>query len=130
MPPSMTSCSPCTKRSTARSAATFAASRRLPPRKSMGAVYDTRATVPAPMAVRTGLMRVLDGDSRALAGKRIGLLVNPTAVDAQLRHVVDRIHAMPGVELVCLFGPEHGVRGDAQDMVGVGEARDSVTGLP
>lgn len=75
-------------------------------------------------------MRVLEGDSRALHGKRLGLLVNPTAVDAQLRHVVDRVHATPGLELRCLFGPEHGVRGDAQDMVGVGEARDSITGLP
>lgn len=80
--------------------------------------------------MKTGLMRVLDGETKALAGKRLGLLVNPTAVDSGMRHIVDRIHAAPGLALRCLFGPEHGVRGDAQDMVGVGEARDSVTGLP
>jgi uncharacterized protein YbbC (DUF1343 family) len=80
--------------------------------------------------VKTGLERVLDGDVTALHGKRIGLCVNPTSVDSRLRFSVDLLHAAAGVELGCLFGPEHGVRGDAQDMVGVGEARDSVTGLP
>jgi uncharacterized protein YbbC (DUF1343 family) len=73
-------------------------------------------------------MRILSGDE-TLRGKRVGLLVNPTAVGADLRHAVDLFIAA-GVQVVCLFGPEHGVRGDAQDMVGVAEARDSVTGLP
>jgi uncharacterized protein YbbC (DUF1343 family) len=80
--------------------------------------------------VKTGLMRVLDGEVKTLAGKKLGLLVNPTAVDSGLRHIVDRLHSAPGITVRCLFGPEHGVRGDAQDMVGVGEARDSQTGLP
>jgi uncharacterized protein YbbC (DUF1343 family) len=76
-------------------------------------------------------MRALAGEAGgALAGKRIGLLVNPTAVDERLVHVVDRIADLPGVEVACLFGPEHGVRGDAQDMIGVEEARDPLTGLP
>jgi len=78
--------------------------------------------------LETGLSRILAGDA-SLAGKRVGLLVNPTAVSTDLRHVVDAF-VEQGVDVVCLFGPEHGVRGDAQDMVGVAEARDSVTGLP
>ena len=78
--------------------------------------------------VATGLQRVLTGDSDALAGKRLGLLVNPTAVDDELRHAVDLLHDR--FRLVALFGPEHGVRGDAQDMIGVDDAHDSVTGLP
>jgi uncharacterized protein YbbC (DUF1343 family) len=81
--------------------------------------------------VKTGLERILDGDVTLLRGKRIGLCVNPTSVDSRLRFSVDLFRQMPGVELRALFGPEHGVRGDAQDMVGVkNEARDSVTGLP
>ncbi len=80
--------------------------------------------------IQTGLARVLSGEVSALRGKRLGLLVNPTAVDAGLRHMVDALHAAPDVELGCLFGPEHGVRGDAQDMASVDAARDSVTGLP
>src|SRR5262249_50630702 len=75
----------------------------------------------------TGLSRVLSGEDKSLLAKKLGLLVNPTAVDAELRHIVD---LLPRDQLACLFGPEHGVRGDAQDMIGVGEARDSVTGLP
>jgi uncharacterized protein YbbC (DUF1343 family) len=78
--------------------------------------------------VETGLARILSGDG-ALAGKRVGLLVNPTSVDPDLRHAVDLLLER-GVDVRCLFGPEHGVRGDAQDMVGVEGARDSVTGLP
>jgi uncharacterized protein YbbC (DUF1343 family) len=78
----------------------------------------------------TGLARVLSGEVGALRGKRVGLLVNPTSVDAGLRHVVDVLHGSDHCDVKCLFGPEHGVRGDAQDMVDVGDARDSVTGLP
>ena len=80
--------------------------------------------------VETGLHRVLSGQSAVLQGKRLGLLVNPTSVDHRLSHIVDLLRARRDLHVACLFGPEHGVRGDAQDMVGVDEARDSVTGLP
>jgi uncharacterized protein YbbC (DUF1343 family) len=80
--------------------------------------------------VRTGLERVVSGGVPALRGKRIGLIANPTAVDAELRHAVDLLAATPGLELVTLFGPEHGLRGDAQDMIGVDVTRDERTGLP
>jgi uncharacterized protein YbbC (DUF1343 family) len=80
--------------------------------------------------VRTGLERALAGEAGALAGRRIGLIANPTAVDAELRHAVDGLAGLPGVTLAALFGPEHGLRGEAQDMIGVAEARDARTGLP
>lgn len=80
--------------------------------------------------VATGLERVLDDRLDALAGKRIGLIGNPTTVDTRLRHAVDLLAAHPAIDLRVLFGPEHGLRGDAQDMISVGEARDSRTGLP
>jgi len=80
--------------------------------------------------VATGLERVLGDRLDALAGKRIGLIGNPTTVDARLRHAVDLLAAHPGIDLRVLFGPEHGLRGDAQDMISVGEARDVRTGLP
>jgi uncharacterized protein YbbC (DUF1343 family) len=60
---------------------------------------------------------------------RVGLLANPTAVDRQLRHAADSLAAHPDVDLRLLLGPEHGIRGDAQDMVSVGEGLDSRTGL-
>lgn len=67
---------------------------------------------------------------RLLRGRRVGLVCNPTAVDHRLRHAADLLHAAPGVMLAALFGPEHGVRGDAQYMAAVGEERDARTGVP
>jgi uncharacterized protein YbbC (DUF1343 family) len=67
---------------------------------------------------------------RPLRGLRVGLVCNPTAVDRQLRHAADLLAAAPGVQLAALFGPEHGVRGDAQYMAAVGDERDRRTGLP
>jgi uncharacterized protein YbbC (DUF1343 family) len=80
-------------------------------------------------AVRTGLDRLLAGDGPDLGGKRLGLLANPTAVDRRFRHAIDGMRAA-GLDLVALFGPEHGLRGDAQYMVAVGEERDAASGLP
>lgn len=82
------------------------------------------------MTVQTGLARLATEGSTLLAGRRIGLLVNPTAVDAELRHAIDLLAARPELELTALFGPEHGVRGDAQDMIEVDDGRDARTGLP
>jgi uncharacterized protein YbbC (DUF1343 family) len=82
------------------------------------------------MAVQTGLARLMADGSALLAGRRVGLLCNPTAVDVELRHAVDLLASRSDVQLTALFGPEHGVRGDAQYMVEVGDERDARTGLP
>ncbi|HEU5055865.1 MAG TPA: DUF1343 domain-containing protein [Kofleriaceae bacterium] len=82
------------------------------------------------MGVATGLERLLAGDGPDLRGKKLGLVANPTSVDRELRHSIDRLRAA-GLDLRALFGPEHGLRGDAQYMVPVGEvARDRRSGLP
>jgi uncharacterized protein YbbC (DUF1343 family) len=80
--------------------------------------------------VFTGLDRVASRDGsvlRALRG-RAGLLAHPASVDRSLRHA-RWVLAGAGVELVALFGPEHGYGGEAQDMIGVDDARDP-EGLP
>ncbi|HEU4616232.1 MAG TPA: DUF1343 domain-containing protein [Kofleriaceae bacterium] len=82
------------------------------------------------MAVQTGLARLASEGEALLAGRRIGLLVNATSVDAELRHAIDLLRARPELRITALFGPEHGVRGDAQDMIGVDTATDPLTGLP
>jgi len=79
--------------------------------------------------VRSGLEVLLDEGAARLKGARVALLCNHTAVDARVRHVIDRLQAL-GVDLVRLLGPEHGVRATAQDMEGVDEVRDPVSGLP
>lgn len=67
----------------------------------------------------------------SLKGKRVGAIVNPTSVDSRFVHLVDLLHAAEGVTLAALFGPEHGIRGEAQYMVAVDDvARDSRTGVP
>jgi len=80
--------------------------------------------------VATGLDRLCRTRFRALRGRRVGLLANQAAVNHELLHVIDLLHEAPGVELVRLFGPEHGLRGEAQDMEAVGSGQDRKTGLP
>ncbi len=64
-----------------------------------------------------------------LRGLRVGAICNPTSLSSSFEHLADLLAAAPGVELAALFGPEHGVRGEAQDMIGVESAVDSRTGL-
>lgn len=67
----------------------------------------------------------------AIAGRAVGAIVNNASVDAQFRHLADALAASARVKLMALFGPEHGVRGDAQYMEVVGHAaRDEATGVP
>src|SRR3990172_6169959 len=84
----------------------------------------------ASLPVSSGLDALVEERFRSLRGLRIGLICNPTAVDRRLRHAADLLAAAPRVRLTALFGPEHGVRGDAQYMAAVGDARDRRTGLP
>ena len=80
--------------------------------------------------MRTGLERLLDEPGRWLGKARVGLVANPTTVDRRLAHAIDLMHGHPDIDLRLLFGPEHGIRGAAQDMIGVGDGRDPVTALP
>jgi uncharacterized protein YbbC (DUF1343 family) len=78
--------------------------------------------------VATGLDVLAAEAFRPLRGQRIGVIANPTSVDRRMRHIADLLNQAPGVTLAALFGPEHGVRADAQDMIGVGADRDARTG--
>lgn len=80
--------------------------------------------------VMTGLDRLVHEPELLadLRGKAVALLVNPTSVTSQLVHAIDALLARD-VRIVKLFGPEHGVRGEAQDMESVEEDRDPITGI-
>src|SRR5437879_742577 len=69
--------------------------------------------------VRSGLDVLATQDFATLRGLRIGLVANPATVDYRLRHAVDLLAQAPGVRLAALFGPEHGLFGHAQDLIGV-----------
>ncbi len=79
--------------------------------------------------VLTGLEVLEKNGFSQLKGKRVGLVTNPTGVDRNLRSSIDIIYRAPGVKLVALFGPEHGVRGDYSAGDLVGSATDPLTGL-
>jgi uncharacterized protein YbbC (DUF1343 family) len=79
------------------------------------------------VTVQTGLARLVS-EGPDLSGRRVGLICNPTSIDTDLRHAIDLLREK--CQLVALFGPEHGVRGDAQDMIGADVGRDAATGLP
>ncbi len=81
--------------------------------------------------VKTGIDVLEENGFAQLNGKRIGLVTNPTGVDRYLNSTIDVLHLADGVELVALFGPEHGVRGNvhAGDKVEDG-GKDLLTGIP
>ncbi len=82
-----------------------------------------------PGKVASGLDVLASRRFASLRGLAVGLVCNPTAVDRRLRHAADLFHEAQGVRLAALFGPEHGVRGDAQYMAAVVGGRDRRTGV-
>lgn len=80
--------------------------------------------------IQTGIEVLKAQNFRCLEGKRVGLITNPTGVDNGLRSTIDILHEAPNVNLVALYGPEHGVRGDVHAGDHVSDQRDPATGLP
>ena len=81
-------------------------------------------------AVRPGI-EVLEGRGfEGLVGKKVGLLTNPSGVDRNLRSTIDILNEAPEVNLVKLFAPEHGVRGDIYAGGKVTDSVDPKTGIP
>lgn len=67
---------------------------------------------------------------KALQGKRVGLITNPSGVNRRLQSTVEILRNAPGVKLVALFGPEHGIYGDVEAGDKVDNQVDARTGLP
>ncbi|MHC1732314.1 MAG: exo-beta-N-acetylmuramidase NamZ domain-containing protein [Bacteroidales bacterium] len=80
--------------------------------------------------VATGVETLIKNNFEILKGKRVGLVTNPTGVDRSLRSTVDILHNAPEVNLVALYGPEHGVRGEFTAGEYVEFETDPSTGLP
>jgi uncharacterized protein YbbC (DUF1343 family) len=82
------------------------------------------------LTVLPALEVLIDDEPHRLHGKRIGLVTNQSAVTRNLQHAVKLLHSGRGWKLTALFGPEHGVWGEAQDMAHVEHSVDPLTGLP
>ncbi|MEU0740608.1 DUF1343 domain-containing protein [Streptomyces sp. NPDC006134] len=92
--------------------------------------------------LRTGFERLAADGYALLEGQRVGVVTNPTGVtgggtsrageaeSGGVRHIVDVMHADDRVDLVAVFGPEHGFRGTAQAGGSEGRHDDPATGLP
>jgi uncharacterized protein YbbC (DUF1343 family) len=81
-----------------------------------------------PGRVHTGL-DILEAQKFApLRGKHVGLITNHTGLDSQGRSTIDLLSHAPGMHLVALFSPEHGLAGHFDEKVS--SSRDSSTGLP
>ena len=76
--------------------------------------------------MRTGLDRLATHPTLGaeLRAARVGLLAHPAAVDRRLVHARTILDAL-GVSVALVLGPEHGYGGEAQDMIGVSDARDA-----
>ena len=80
--------------------------------------------------VKPGIEVLRDDRFKALEGKRVGLITNPTGVDRNLKSTADILFEAPNVNLVALYGPEHGIRGDVTAGGSIDDITDSQTGLP
>ena len=65
-------------------------------------------------SVKPGIEVFLEHHKDLVRGKRVGLITNPSGVDSRLNSTADLFFKDPDIQLVMLYGPEHGVRGNAQ----------------
>ena len=79
--------------------------------------------------VKTGIEVLREDGFKVLEGKRVGLTTNPTGVDSQLKSTIDILWEAQNVNLVALYGPEHGVRGNVHAGDHVDNEVDKKTGL-
>ena len=92
------------------------------------AAQASSTTYPA-NPVTTGADRAAKEGWSVLAGQRVGVVTNPTGILANLRSVVDEMHESGAVDVVGVFGPEHGFRGTAQAGGSEGTHTDPRTGI-
>jgi len=93
-------------------------------------IVTMAAAISNGQVVETGLESLIKSDFAPLRGMRVGLVTNPTGVDSYLRSTVDIFYNSPDVNLVALYGPEHGVRGEFTAGEYVESENDPATGLP
>ena len=79
---------------------------------------------------RTGFENLAANHYAQLGGRRTGIVTNPTGITRDVRHIVDVMHSDDRVNLVAVFGPEHGFRGTSQAGGSEGRYDDPATGLP
>ena len=82
------------------------------------------------LKVITGADRLVSEKINILHNKNLGIITNHTAVLSNGVHLVDSLNNVKNVNIVALFGPEHGIRGDAPDGLKIKDGVDAKTGIP
>ncbi len=82
------------------------------------------------MRVESGLEVLVRRSPPLLRGARVGLLAHQASVTRDFSHATTLLSRLPGVRLVRLFAPEHGLWGAVQDHAAIATGTDPVTGLP
>ncbi|MEX2584379.1 MAG: DUF1343 domain-containing protein [Gemmatimonadota bacterium] len=77
-----------------------------------------------------GLEVLLRDSAHLVRDRRVGFLTNQTAVTSDGRSGIDLLHESPEIQLVALYGPEHGLRGGIEGGERIENERDPTTGLP
>lgn len=98
-------------------------------KKILISAFCALAAMIATAQVKPGIEVLRDSGFKALQGKRVGLITNPSGVDNKLKSTIDILHEAPGVDLVALYSPEHGVRGDVHAGDHVSDYVDPATGV-
>ncbi len=94
----------------------------------IGSLYPSLAMAAPP--VRVGIDVLLSERIELVQDKRLGLLTNTSAIDADGTTTMYRLAHEPRVRLTQLYSPEHGLRLSGANGVGDRSGRDAVTGLP
>ncbi len=94
------------------------------------ATAATSSRTAADTGVVPGVEVLLSDSLHLIRGKRVGLLTNPSGRDRRGTSTIDLLYRAPGVRLTALFGPEHGIRGEAKAGEKVSSGVDSATGVP
>src|ERR1035438_8505723 len=102
--------------------------------RSFGALLILLCVPAAQARVKTGLDVLVEQHFAPLAGKRVGVITNFSAITYDRRHIID-VLASPeakaaGVKLGAIFTPEHGLSGTAKDGATVASSKHEATGVP
>jgi len=95
----------------------------------IGGVTMNALSAQKPIRVKLGNEVFIEKHLDWVKGKRVGLITNPTGINSNLESVIDVFQSHPDIQLVALYGPEHGVRGDVPAGQRIETFTDEQTGL-
>jgi uncharacterized protein YbbC (DUF1343 family) len=93
-------------------------------------IFPVQADEPKAPPIQLGIDVLEAQDYALLQDKQVGLITNQTGVDSEGRHTADLLAKAPGVKLIALFSPEHGIRGKREAGHPVGDMIDPKLRLP